>query len=158
MKIFDTSRGKNGFTIVELMIVLTVIAVMASIAVPYLLRVRVQSNETAAIGNLRTISSAAESFRTTQNPPKYPAGVDDLVNSTPSYLDSSWTSGQRQGYEYEYAVSSAGETYSDVAQPIIANISGVNSYCIDHTGVVKKYTLGSATGDENGCGAGGTPV
>ncbi|MBI4115829.1 MAG: prepilin-type N-terminal cleavage/methylation domain-containing protein [Candidatus Omnitrophica bacterium] len=152
-------RLKNtGFTIVELIIVTLIIAILASIGIPYLVRVKVQGNESAARSNLRTFSSSAESFRTTQNPPRYPLDVNELINSNPSYLDSTWGNNQRQGYTYNYSVSGVQDTYAVSAAPLIANVSGVNSYCVDQTGVVRSYPPGSATGSATGCDANGTPI
>jgi len=45
-------------TVVELVIVIAILAVLASLAVAYLLRARVAGNEAAALGSLRTINTA----------------------------------------------------------------------------------------------------
>lgn len=157
--IFPSRKRERGFTLVEMMVVITLVVIIASLAVSVALRARVQSNEAATAGNLRTISSAAEAFRGTQNPPAYPASFVVMATSNPPYLDSAWTtSNQRQGYVYNYAVAGNGDTFSTTANPRNQNTSGINTYCVDHTGVIRRYAGGGNAGGQDGCNANGTPI
>lgn len=75
-------RGRGGFTLIELMIVISIIAILAAIVIPVFLRARVDGQRSACQSNLKNMSTALEIYFTT-NAMRYPVALGSL---TPEYL------------------------------------------------------------------------
>jgi len=61
------ARRRGGFTLVEIMIVVAIIALLASIAVPGFLRARKRSQASRVINDLRLLDSAVDQYAIENN-------------------------------------------------------------------------------------------
>lgn len=71
---------KKGFTLVEIMIVVAIIAILAAVAIPSFIRYRNDSRTAACIGNMQQLRTAAESWLT-KHPGTTPPTLEDLCGT-----------------------------------------------------------------------------
>ena len=95
------NNKKNGFSLLELLIVVAIILIIATIAIPSLLRSRQSANESHAVANLRTLNTAEVQYLSAQQG-RY-GGLPELV--TAGLLDSRYTAGSA-GYNFDVQISS----------------------------------------------------
>jgi prepilin-type N-terminal cleavage/methylation domain-containing protein len=102
------NKKNRGFSLLELLIVVAIILIVATIAIPSLLRSRQQANEAAAVANLRNLNSAELQYSAANR--NAFATVDELIASdlVPATYDDS-VSG------YVFAVDLAGDRSSYTA-------------------------------------------
>ncbi len=104
-------RNQQGFSLVELLIVVAIIAIIAAIAVPSLLTSRQAANEAGGIQACRTLGSAEIAFAATQNQ-EY-ATLAQLVGG--SFVDSRYQVGVTLGgYQFTEDVAIADPTTAAV--------------------------------------------
>jgi prepilin-type N-terminal cleavage/methylation domain-containing protein len=101
-------KNEQGFSLVELLIVVAIIAIIAAIAVPSLLTSRMAANEAGGIQGCRTAASSQVAFAATNN--QQYATLAELVAG--NFLDARYTNGFN-GYKYteDQAVTNAPEPH-----------------------------------------------
>lgn len=138
----------KGFTLIELMIVVAIIAIIAAIAIPNLLRSRMQSNESSAIGNLRTIVGAEVAYHAANY--EYTAAFADLTGATPSFLDGNWDGTTKSGYDY--VLGGDANNFTANANAAVYGTTGGKGFFTDSSGVIRYEDGSDATAASNPIG------
>ncbi len=135
-------KNKHAFSFIEMMVVVAIVAIITSIAVPSLLKSRQGANQHAAQSTLQTISAAIETYFTTFM--TFPDDYNNLLNTSPPFINVDYCDGQaHSGYEINCAgVGGSGMTttsYTITANPESSTM-GVNCYRITPGGVLSSVT------------------
>ena len=132
--------NRKGFTLVEIMIVVAIIALLAAIAIPNLLRAKVSANEALARSTLRTLSTASETFATANNG-NYPLNEASLTGATPPYINEAYLTRTISGYTYDSLTIGVGG-YSFTAHPASNSRSaGTSTFTISTGGILTAEAL-----------------
>ena len=146
---------QKGFTLIELMIVIAIIAIIAAIAIPNLIEARKHGNEAAAIGALKTIGTSQSLFREGDKEGDTTLDYGSLAElSTQALIDSVLGSGTKQGYTFvsTYSTSTPDFLWWATASPQVPGTTGDRYFCTNHEGVtyyttISVITMGAATCD-----------
>jgi prepilin-type N-terminal cleavage/methylation domain-containing protein len=142
-----TRHRDQGFSLIELLIVVAIILIVAAIAIPNLMRARMSAHESSAAASIRTISTAEVSYASTFPTVGYTAlgSLGGATPCTPSittgcFVDSVLSSGTKEGYNFTVTPGGASgginTSYTSLASPVALNGSGSRSFCGDQSGVI----------------------
>ncbi len=133
------SKRNQGFTLIELMIVVAIIAIIAAIAIPSLLQARISGNEASAISSLRTMSTVNEQYRTRFG--GYAATLAALEAA--GYIDNVLSGGNKSGYNF-VAYATTGTAWSINANPETPGGTGSRYFFVNESGVIRFDTAAPA--------------
>lgn len=161
--------GKKGFTLIETMLIVAIIALLAGMVIPNVRRARINANEMAAVKGLKTIHEILTMHLITYN--EYPDSLPELAYDHPAAAalltaipvrgrgrgggcDRDRSYNVYQGYTFDYEKTETGRgrgrgreeetvsTFTCEARPFEEGATGNNRYRIDETGLLEIKSNG----------------
>ncbi len=145
--IFGLAAAGTGGGAAGLLVMVAVIGIVAAIAIPSLLRARVAANESAAIGDTRSVIAAEAAYAQAsgsaygtleclQSPGQCLSGYQ----GNPPFLSPEQAARQRSGYGRTLQLRPDQGSFAYVVVPLVPGQTGVRGFCGDARGVI-CYTV-----------------
>jgi len=156
----------QGFSLIELLIVVAIILIIAAISIPNLLRSRMAANEASAVGSVRAVNVAAIEYQSVYGAfPSTLAQIGTTAGAAPGcnnaqFVDAVLTSGNKSGYDVALIAGTQAIPSSSVPQgctpgfsdgyvvtatPVTVGSTGQRAFCSDATGVIRTSPIGTVS-------------
>ena len=150
-------RRQNGFSLIELLIVVAIILTIAAMAIPSFMRSRIAANEASAVNSVRTITTAQNTYASTYPGTGFacsltilgPSADGSFTPTVAGLIDSVLASGKKAGYLLSIDPASCSGTpvnaYIVNAVPLTVGQSGNRSFCSDQTNIIRYAPSGDCS-------------
>lgn len=149
-------KKQKGFSLIELLIVVTIILIIAAIAIPNLMRSKIQANETAAVGALKALTESSLLYSNSYG--GFPHALADLgpapgggaaSSTSADLIDTVMASGVKSGYKFAYVPGTTDpsgnvQSYTITATPLVPGSTGQRSFFTDQSGTIRNTSSGTA--------------